>query len=105
MEDEEDSESALDGMSSYLGGNSMPDIISGEPPEQIIVCYEDGSESDFRTLLEFLKNKIDRPASQVMIEALVIEINSEDYNSNLYNQISYAEAMSTLHGILENGEN
>jgi len=89
FEDEEDSESALDGMSSYLGGNSMPDIISGEPPEQIIVCYEDGSESDFRTLLEFLKNKIDRPASQVMIEALVIEINSEELEElgiNLYGQ-------------------
>ena len=56
----------------------MPSIISGEPPERIMVCYEDGYESDFRTLLEFLKNKIDIAASQVMIEALVIEINSDE---------------------------
>ena len=74
-----DGESAgLDGMSSYLGGNSMPDIISGEPPERIMVCYDNGSESDFRDLLDFLKNKIDIPASQIMIEALVIEINSDE---------------------------
>ena len=74
-----DGESAgLDGMSSYLGGNSMPDIISGEPPERVMVCYDNGSESDFRDLLDFLKNKIDIPASQIMIEALVIEINSDE---------------------------
>ena len=74
-----DGESAgLDGISSYLGGNSMPDIISGEPPERVMVCYDNGSESDFRDLLDFLKNKIDIPASQIMIEALVIEINSDE---------------------------
>ena len=74
----DDEASGLDGMSSYLGGSSMPDIISGEPPERIMVCYDDGAESDFRNLLDFLKNKIDIPASQIMIEALVIEINSDE---------------------------
>tara|TARA_B100002052_G_C15850603_1_gene584841 strand:- start:168 stop:1805 length:1638 start_codon:yes stop_codon:yes gene_type:complete len=43
-----------------------------------MVCYDNGSESDFRNLLDFLKNKIDIPASQIMIEALVIEINSDE---------------------------
>ena len=33
-----------------------------------------------------------------------IDINSENYNPTLFNEISYAEAMSNLHGILENGE-
>ena len=33
-----------------------------------------------------------------------IDINSADYNPNLFNEISYSEAMSNLHGILENGE-
>lgn len=72
------SSSELDGMASYLGGSSMPDIISGEPPERIMVCYDDGKEKDFRDLLDFLKNKVDIPASQIMIEALVIEINSDE---------------------------
>ena len=33
-----------------------------------------------------------------------IDINSKDYDHNLFNDISYSEAMSNLHGIMENGE-
>ena len=33
-----------------------------------------------------------------------IDINSNDYDQNLFNDISYSEAMSNLHGIMENGE-
>tara|TARA_B100001778_G_C18146519_1_gene431872 strand:- start:42 stop:434 length:393 start_codon:yes stop_codon:yes gene_type:complete len=33
-----------------------------------------------------------------------IDINKDSYNPSLYQDISYAEAMSNLHGILENGE-
>ena len=73
-----ESTSGLEGMSSYLGGSSMPNLISGNPPEKIMVCFDNGKESDFINLLDFLKNKIDVPASQIMIEALVIEINSDE---------------------------
>ena len=33
-----------------------------------------------------------------------IDINSKDYDQSLFNDISYSEAMSNLHGIIENGE-
>ena len=33
-----------------------------------------------------------------------IDINSKDYHQSLYNDISYSEAMSNLHGILGNVE-
>ena len=33
-----------------------------------------------------------------------IDINSKDYDQSLFNNISYSEAMSNLHGIMENGE-
>ena len=33
-----------------------------------------------------------------------VDINTEDYNPTLFKDISYAEAMSNLHAILENGE-
>ena len=33
-----------------------------------------------------------------------IDINNDSYNPSLYKNISYAEAMSNLHGILENGD-
>ncbi len=32
-----------------------------------------------------------------------VDINNINYNPNLFQDISYAEAMSNLHGILENG--
>ena len=32
-----------------------------------------------------------------------IDINCKDYDQNLFHDISYSEAMSNLHGILENG--
>ena len=33
-----------------------------------------------------------------------IDINREEYDKKIFNDISYAEAMSNLHGIMENGE-
>ena len=33
-----------------------------------------------------------------------IDINSNDYDLRLFKDISYSEAMSNLHGIMENGE-
>ena len=33
-----------------------------------------------------------------------IDINSKEYDKKIFNHISYAEAMSNLHGIMENGE-
>ena len=33
-----------------------------------------------------------------------VDINSKDYDQNLFNDISYSEAMSNLHGIMGNGE-
>ena len=33
-----------------------------------------------------------------------VDINSEDYDQTLFYNISYSEAMSNLHGIIENGE-
>ena len=33
-----------------------------------------------------------------------VDINSKNYDQNLFRGISYSEAMSNLHGIIENGE-
>ena len=33
-----------------------------------------------------------------------VDINSKDYDQTFFNNISYSEAMSNLHGIIENGE-
>ena len=46
----------------------------------------------------FLKNR------DISNQILFIDINSQDYDQRLFNDISYSEAMSNLHGIIENGE-
>ena len=33
-----------------------------------------------------------------------VDINSKDYSQSSFNNITYSEAMSNLHGIMENGE-
>ena len=37
-------------------------------------------------------------------QIVFIDINSKDYDQKLFNDITYSEAMSNLHGIMENGE-
>ena len=40
----------------------------------------------------------------ILNQIAFIDINSKDYDQNLFKNISYSEAMSNLHGIMENGE-
>ena len=37
-------------------------------------------------------------------QIIFVDINSQEYNQNHYKNISYSQAMSNLHGIMENGE-
>ena len=46
----------------------------------------------------FLKKK------DISNQIAFIDINSKEYDKRIFNDISYAEAMSNLHGIKENGE-
>ena len=46
----------------------------------------------------FLKNR------DILKQIKFVDINNEDYNPFLFNEISYVEAMSNLHGILEDGK-
>ena len=40
----------------------------------------------------------------ILNQIAFIDINSKDYDQRLFSDISYSEAMSNLHGIMENGE-
>ena len=46
----------------------------------------------------FLKRK------DVLNKINFVDISNDDYNPNLFKDITYKEAMSNLHGILENGD-
>ena len=64
---------------------------------KFIFLYDGGCPLCLRET-RFLKKR------DVLNKIKFVDINNDSYNSLLYKNISYAEAMSNLHGILENGE-
>ena len=70
--------------SSYLGGSSFPELLSSSPLEQLLVCYDKANMDPYFDLIEYIKNYIDVPAKQIMIDAMVIEINSSELESLEY---------------------
>ena len=77
LEEEEYEENEFE---TYLGSNSFPHLTSGDPLQRVLICYNDDSKDDYIKLIEYIKNQIDVSAQQIMIDALVIEINSSDLN-------------------------
>ena len=64
----------------YLSGISMSSPTDSDPIERIMVCYDKERPDIYRDFLHILYNQLDVPAKQILIEALVIEINSDDLN-------------------------
>ena len=73
--DEDDDE-----ISQFLYGVSMDSSTDSDPVERIMVCYAKESPDVYRSFLDILYNQLDIAAQQILIEALIIEINSEDLN-------------------------
>ena len=67
-----------EGFSQYLSGTSMNNSIDSDPIERIIVCYDNENPSLYANFLDILYNQLDIAAKQILIEALVIEISSDD---------------------------
>lgn len=63
-----------------LGGVTLNNTTSGEPMQRLLVGYKSSDMRPLAQLLDLIANKIDVPASQVAIEALVIELNRDDLN-------------------------
>ena len=60
-----------------LAGIPMLGATAGAPQQQILVGYNPDDFEPVAKLLNLLNNKIDIPAAQIQIEALVIEIDSD----------------------------
>ena len=61
-----------------LGGVTLNRTTSGEPMQRLLVGYKSSDMRPLAQLLDLIANKIDVPASQVAIEALIIELNRDD---------------------------
>ncbi|MFC1712597.1 type II secretion system protein GspD [Candidatus Poribacteria bacterium] len=61
----------------YLGGTPLEEKTSGEPQQRLLILYDKNDLDTLQVLLNLLQEKIDRPAKQVIIEAMVIELNTD----------------------------
>ena len=62
----------------YLSGISMSKSTDSDPIERIMVCYDKQQPNLYNSFLNILYNQLDVPAKQILIEALVLEIDSDD---------------------------
>lgn len=60
-----------------LGGTFLHQMTSGEPQQRLLIVYDPNDPEPMQSLLNLLRQKLDTPARQIWIEALVIEINTD----------------------------
>ena len=76
---EMDTEAASSGseMSVDMGGSSLVYTTTSEPLQRLLIGYDPSDMESLYRILDIIKNKIDQQAKQVVIDALVLEIDSE----------------------------
>jgi Flp pilus assembly secretin CpaC len=78
QEEKSSSKSSKKGaVSVNLGGITLENTTDGEPMQRLLVGYNRDKFDDVAQLLDLIHNKIDLPAEQILIEALVIELDSD----------------------------
>ena len=60
-----------------LSGTYLHQSTTGAPEQRLFFIYEKNDPEQLNALLNLLRNQVDVPASQIVIEALVVEINSD----------------------------
>jgi len=59
-----------------LGGAHLHNTTTGAPQERLLLVYDRNEPEDLEQLVNLLQTQIDIPAQQIVIEALVIEVNT-----------------------------
>jgi general secretion pathway protein D len=60
-----------------IGGSYLSDMTAGDPQQRLLIVYNKDDPESLQSLVSFLQNTVDVPSRQIMIEALVIELNSQ----------------------------
>ena len=60
-----------------IGGTYLHNSTAGEPQQRLLIAYDKDDHAPVSNLISLLRNQIDKPARQIAIEALVIEVNTE----------------------------
>lgn len=59
-----------------IGGTYLHSMTSGEPQERLLILYDKNDTESLQSLLNLLQGTIDVPSREILIDALVIELNS-----------------------------
>jgi general secretion pathway protein D len=59
-----------------IGGTFLHQMTSGEPQERLFILYDRDDPESLQSLINLLQTTVDVPSRQIMIEALVVEVNS-----------------------------
>ncbi len=62
-----------------IGGTYLHQTTSGEPVQRLLIAYDRNNIEDFEKLIRLIQEMIDVPARQVVIEALVVELNTDRF--------------------------
>jgi hypothetical protein len=60
-----------------LGGLFLDRITDGVPQQRLLIVYDRNNPAPMQALLNLLRDEIDIPAQQILIEALVIELDQD----------------------------
>lgn len=63
-----------------IGGTFLHDVTSGEPQQRLLIVYDQEDPESFEELLRVLTEQVDVPARQVVISALVVEVNRDRFD-------------------------
>ena len=59
-----------------LGGKHLHGITAGDPQERLLIVYHRKNPEALQQLLNLIEEKIDLPAQQIIVEALIVEVNT-----------------------------
>ena len=65
-------------MAAALGGSHLHSSTTGSPEERLLLVYDKNDPEPLEKLINLLRSQIDLPAQQIVIEALVIEVNTKN---------------------------
>ncbi|MBO23681.1 MAG: hypothetical protein CMO65_00535 [Verrucomicrobiales bacterium] len=60
-----------------LGGTYLHQQTTGAPDQRLFILYKKAEPEQLHSLIQLLRNEIDVPARQVVIEALVVEVDTK----------------------------
>lgn len=60
-----------------LGGTFLHQLTGGDPMQRLLIAYDEDDPESLDALLRLIRDQIDIPSRQLVIEALVIEVNTD----------------------------